>query len=172
MISFIFKLINEDIEYFDKYKHLCDLKMTRQQLTPEEQKKADWAIMSCLAINYELKELKGMIKDKLKDDFRAFVIYGEFKETNGKKWPNFYTYKKIFVKGEENRGPQEKALNLKFNPILNIDFLKPGYLVVEKCKCTQPKIYEITTSEDGKKHYPYIWIDEIYSFDAFPVLED
>ena len=169
MMNFVFKKLHDFIEYFQKEQKIEKFKMERGRLNGEElERSKEWNSIY-LVIWYSYFEFEKELK-KMSEDFRAFVVFGEWREGKHGLWPNFYTFKKILVKGEENKGPQEKAINLKFNPVLDISKMGPGYLVVEKCKCKQPKIYEITEDEKGK-HYPYIWVDEIYSFDPFPIEE-
>lgn len=171
MFNFFKKMLMEEVESYFRLKYISKLKLSRSYLTPDERKEEKEIAAASSLMASAILNLEYTMRTTAENNFRGFVVYGEFKETNGKVWPNFYTYKKIFVKGQENRGPQEKAINLKFSPTIDTSFLRPGYLVVEKSKCTQPKIYEIKTDEKGIKHYPYIWIDEVYSFDEYPFID-
>ena len=167
MLKFIFKMINEEVLAWYDELYLYDLKLRRSSLTIEEIKENEFYKTAALTVGLSYLELERRIKERMLEEFRCFVIHGGFKTTNGKKWPNFYVFKAIIVKGEENRGYQEKAINLKFNPLLDIKTLREGgYLVVKKCDCNIPKIYEITVDEKGVKHYPYIWIDNIYCYES------
>ncbi len=98
-------------------------------------------------------------------EVESFKIIVEWKEKDGQKYPNVYTFINIKVKGEENRGYQKKAINVKFNKLIDLSRLRTGFLTVYKCNLTKPYIYEVKI-EDGKKKYPYIFVDSIFCFEA------
>ena len=175
MISFKFvfyQLINNSV-YWSQERDKFDYILERGRLSGYERQRLETESYISLALEMDAKETLAQIVKNYRTNYRSYRIRGSQKPKNGGGyWPNFYTIIKILVAGEENLGPQEKIVNLKFNPNIKTDHLKEGFLVVEKCKCKQPRIYKIT-EENGIKKYPYIWIDEIYSFEEdIPEQED
>ena len=171
-INFFKALISYDKEYWTQELKLNHMKLNRMNLKGKDWREADLAHMAALAIIMEMEEMEKDMAEARKY-YRSFVVFGSWKEKNdGTKWPNFYTFRNVLVEGEENRGPQEKSLSIKFNPAINLKNFGPGFLVCEKSKCIVPKVYKITTDEKGVKHYPYIWVDEIFSFDPYTIEEE
>lgn len=169
--TFIFNLLLKHSKYWYDEKNKTNYILDRGRLSGNERKQLNLEAFTSLAFEFYSKEVLKEILKTYRSDFRAYRIRGSQKPKNGGGyWPNFYTFIKVLVAGEENLGPQEKAVNLKFNPLLDTSFLSEGFLIVEKCKSKQPKIYEIK-EENGVKKYPYIWIDEIYSFEADEIPE-
>ena len=84
------------------------------------------------------------------------------------EFPTYWTPVTIMVKGEEDKGLQEKTLNVKFTKIadkkLPVDF-KGGQIVIKDPKNINfPYVYEVKQDEDGEDIYPEVWIrdfDEI-----------
>ena len=144
--NFIFNLLLKNSKYWFDEKNKTNYILDRGRLSGDDRKQLKLDAFTSLAFELYSKEVCGY-------------------------WPNFYTFIKVLVAGEENLGPQEKAVNLKFNPLIDTSFLSEGFLIVEKCKSKQPKIYEIK-EENGVKKYPYIWIDEIYSFEPDEIPEE
>lgn len=141
--------------------------------TPEREKELWYFQTYGLAIIKTLEEFKKEMYEKKDKEFYSFIIYKKhMKSPDGlKEWDSFYTYKKILVKGEENRGKQEKSLGVIFDGI-DTKNLSSGFLVVRREDLIQPKIWEIVDGPNGQKWYPKIKVKEIYSFDPLPELED
>lgn len=141
--------------------------------TPEREKELWYFQTYGLAIIKTLEEFKKSMYEKKDKEFYSFIIYKKhMKSPDGlREWDSFYTYKKILVKGEENRGKQEKSLGVIFDGI-DTKNLSSGFLVVRREDLIQPKIWEIVDGPNGQKWYPKIKVKEIYSFDPLPELED
>ena len=85
---------------------------------------------------------------------------------NGQKFRKFFTCMNILVKGEEDKGLQEKTLNVKFKRDVNTNGFIRGIVEVKEDKISIPFKWEIKTDEKtGKKKYPTIWIDEIVNYE-------
>lgn len=87
------------------------------------------------------------------------------------KFPSYWTPVKIVVKGEEEKGQQEKGLTIRFSKEadkkLPVDF-KGGILSVKGENVIMPFIYEIKHGEDGEDDYPFVYIKD---FDAITPLK-
>ncbi|MBR3210090.1 MAG: hypothetical protein IKF82_07515 [Bacilli bacterium] len=166
MQTFIEKILNDERDYFLKEKEAEELKLTRGKQTPKEARDSDIWHCAALGILEEINYIMEKITYNFKTGFYSFSIKGEVVENeDGSIWPKFYTFIKILVKGEENKGPQEKPIFIKFNKtIKGLKNLKNGFLVVEKSNFIKPPIYEIK-EENGVKKYPFVTVNEIFSFD-------
>lgn len=167
-MKFIEKILSEEIKYFKNEYKIEELKQKRSSL--DQQQKRDsliWAT-ACNGILEELNYIMQKINYNFETGFYSFSIKGEVKTNeDGSLWPKFYTFIKIIVKGEENRGPQEKPIFIKFDKMIpneEIKKLRNGFLVVEKSNFIKPPIYEIK-EENGVKKYPFVTVKNIYSFD-------
>lgn len=80
------------------------------------------------------------------------------------EFPSYWTPVKIVVKGEEEKGPQAKGLNVRFTKVadkkLPVDF-KGGIIEVKPEQINFPFIYEIKKGENGEDEYPVVWIRDI-----------
>lgn len=154
-------------------QHNNNIMLERGILTPEQRKECFYFQTFELAIIKTLEEFKKDMYEKKQKEFYSFIIYKKhMKSPDGsKEWDSFYTYKNILVKGEENRGKQEKSLSVIFDGI-DTKNLSSGFLVVRREDLIQPKIWEIVDGPNGQKWYPKIKVKEIYSFDPLPELED
>ena len=173
MLNFIKHLIDDDLETWREMQHEEKIMLERGINTPEREKELWYFQTYGLAIIKTLEEFKKEMYEKKDKEFYSFIIYKKhMKSQDGlKEWDSFYTYKKILVKGEENRGKQEKSLGVIFDGI-DTKNLSSGFLVVRREDLIQPKIWEIVDGPNGQKWYPKIKVKEIYSFDPLPELED
>lgn len=84
------------------------------------------------------------------------------------KFPSFFTPVKIVVKGEEEKGAQEKTLNVYFSELadkkLPVGF-KGGVIECKGENVNAPYVYEITPNKDDptKKNYPMVYIKDLIS---------
>ena len=171
MLNIVIYLINSEIKYFEAEIKKATFFLNRGKLTSSQKFTNDLWLTSCYACKFELEQLKEDIKS-LKMEYYAMAIRGKI-ETNedGSQWAKLYTFLKFIVKGEENRGYQEKPILLKFDKSkIDITKLGAGFLVVHKSNISVPKIYEVK-EENGKKLYPFIYVREIESFTPEPVFE-
>ena len=173
MLNFIRHLIDDDLETWREMQHEEKIMLERGINTPERERELWYFQTYGLAIIKTLEEFKKNMYEKKQKEFYSFIIYKKhMKSPDGsKEWDSFYTYKKILVKGEENRGKQEKSLGVIFDGI-DTKNLSSGFLVVRREDLIQPKIWEIVDGPNGQKWYPKIKVKEIYSFDPLPELED
>lgn len=81
-----------------------------------------------------------------------------------KKWTEFRTPLMLLVKGEEEKGKQEKWLTVVFAEEINTKDLSRGLLTVKVSDVSFPKVYEITKTEDGKDKYPRVYINAYSEF--------
>jgi len=171
MFKLFDNLIKEEKAYFLAEEKKSRFFLNRGNLTRSQEFENDFWLYCCIAIQMELKEMEEDIKE-MKKDYYAFTIRGQIvRNEDGSLWPKFYTILSFIVKGEENRGYQDKAVSLKFDKSVDWSKLSGGFLVVHKSKIVKPKIYEITTDEQGKKHYPFVLVREIEDFIPEPVFE-
>lgn len=101
-------------------------------------------------------------------NIRTIALYSAKKTTkDGKRnWIEFYTKMSILVKGEEEKGFQEKSITIKFAKDINTKDFKRGYVYVDVANLIAPSIYQIKVDADGKKDYPFIYIKKIEKFVA------
>ena len=173
MLNFIKHLIDEDLETWKELQHTNNIILDRGSLDQDQRREFELYKSFYMAIIKTLEELKKDMIEKKQKEFYSFIIYKKhMKSPDGsKEWDSFYTYKKILVKGEENRGKQEKSLGVIFEGV-DTKNLSTGFLVVRREDLIQPKIWEIVEGPNGQKWYPKIKVKEIYSFDPLPELED
>ena len=85
------------------------------------------------------------------------------KKTN---FPSYYTPVMIVVKGEEEKGEQQKGLKVLFSKTadkqLPVDF-KGGIIDVDGSDINFPYIYEIKTNDNGEDDYPFVYIKKFNS---------
>ena len=93
------------------------------------------------------------------------VLAKSRKNEKGQEFFSFFTPVTIMVKGEEDKGVQNKTLDVKFtkeaDKQLPVNF-KGGIIEVDGENVGFPYIYEVK-EEDGKKEYPCVWIRKINS---------
>lgn len=86
--------------------------------------------------------------------------------SDGRKFTAYWTPVTIVVKGEEEKGAQEKGLNVYFSAgaekKLPVDF-KGGILECKGEDVSAPYVYEIKKDEDGKDNYPFVYIKDFES---------
>ena len=86
-------------------------------------------------------------------------------EKNGQKWVSIRTKMNLIVKGEEEKGKQEKWVDVKsYDETYPTDKLTRGIVRVYVRDINFPKVYEITEDENGKKKYPVVKIFTIQDF--------
>lgn len=82
------------------------------------------------------------------------------------KFPSYWTPVTIVVKGEEEKGAQEKGLKVLFSKEadkkLPVEF-KGGILELKGEDVNFPYIYEIKTNEKGDPDYPFVYIKDFDS---------
>lgn len=84
------------------------------------------------------------------------------------KFPSFFTPVKIVVKGEEDKGAQEKTLNVYFSEVadkkLPVGF-KGGIIECKPEDINAPYVYEIKTNKKDatKLDYPMVYIKDLIS---------
>lgn len=88
------------------------------------------------------------------------------KNEKGQEFYSFFTPVTIMVKGEEDKGVQQKTLDVKFtkeaDKQLPVNF-KGGIIDADGENVGFPFVYEVKTNEDGSKEYPTCWIRKINS---------
>ena len=94
------------------------------------------------------------------------VLKSEKTTKDGKKFTAYWTPVTIVVKGEEEKGAQEKGNNVYFSEVaekkLPVGF-KGGILECKGEDVSAPYIYEIKKDEDGKDNYPFVYIKDLQS---------
>ncbi len=173
MLTFIEKLLQQEKEYFLNEKKIEEMKINRGQQTPQERRDSETWLSATYGILEEIDYIMQKITYNFQTGFYSFSIKGEVVENeDGTFWPKFYTFIKLIVKGEENRGPQEKPIFIKFDKtIKGLRELRNGFLVVEHDNLIKPIFYEVK-EENGKKIYPFITVKDIYSFDPETTQEE
>lgn len=82
--------------------------------------------------------------------------------TNKVKFDTFKTKMLLVVKGEEEKGLQEKWVDLKFRQEVKNRPTKTSILVCDEYKVDPPSTYQIVKDkETGKDIYPVCWVREI-----------
>lgn len=165
MISIIIKYIEEEIQAWRKELLFYNRFLTRADMEEEKRLEILQKHISCMAIIRELEEERGEILN-FKNEYQQYVIYSEPKETNGQKWTRFYTLLFLVVKNEEGLGAQRKYVNVVFNRNMDLSpYLEGGIFTLKNGKYTLPQIYEIKQNQEtGKLEYPYMYIDEVASY--------
>ena len=86
-------------------------------------------------------------------------------------FPSYYTPVMIVVKGEEEKGEQQKGLKVLFSKVaekkLPVDF-KGGIIELKGEDVIFPYIYEIKTNDKGEDDYPFVYVKD---FDAITPLK-
>ena len=96
------------------------------------------------------------------------IIKRLVEKKDGKTFPKFLTKMNIVVKNEEEKGPQAKWVQVKFNQEnVKISSLSSGTIEVEASKLNCPYKYEIKKDENGNDVYPYIYVQDIVNFEKF-----
>ena len=98
------------------------------------------------------------------------------KNKKGKTFPSYSTKMNIIVKGEEEKGAQEKYVDLKFGKDVDrkiIDSLKgKNYITCNAEDVSAPFVYEVSeeTNEDGVlvKKYPVVWVNGVLEAKVAP----
>lgn len=94
------------------------------------------------------------------------------KSKDGKrKWIEFRTKMNLVVKGEEEKGKQDKWVTVQFDESINTKELSRGLLTVKVADVSFPRIYEIKDVKDEetgeiKKKYPVVWVNAFKEFHA------
>lgn len=94
------------------------------------------------------------------------------KSKDGKrKWVEFRTKMNLVVKGEEEKGKQNRWVTVQFDESINTKELSRGLLTVKVADISFPKTYEIKETVDEKtgetkKKYPIVWINAFKEFRA------
>lgn len=94
------------------------------------------------------------------------------KSKDGKrKWIEFRTKMNLVVKGEEEKGKQDKWVTVQFDESINTKELSRGVLTVKVADISFPRVYEIKeitdeTTGETKKKYPVVWVNAFKEFHA------
>ena len=82
------------------------------------------------------------------------------------EFPSYYTPVMIVVKGEEEKGEQQKGLKVIFSKFadkkLPVDF-KGGIIELKGEDVNFPFVYEIKKNENGEDNYPFVYIKDFTS---------
>ena len=85
---------------------------------------------------------------------------------NGRSFRKFFTFTKILVEGEEDKGLQEKTLTVRFNSELDTKKLRRGILTCDANAVDMPYMWRITKDKKtGKDRYPYIYVNSYIDFE-------
>lgn len=111
-----------------------------------------------------------MVQTMKQNDLVKIMIYcGKTHGDGKKKFRTFYTKMNLLVKGEEEKGKQNKSVTVKFTSDVNSKNISRGLLTCTVKDVGFPRVYEITEEkqEDGsvKKIYPVVWIRGYKSFE-------
>ena len=137
------------------------LKVRRSAANPEVIKKANYLIELYKTILLEDEFIMNEL-DEIIDNLIYLIIYKVWNEKR-QKW-SYYYKTKIYVSGEENLGPQEKAITVVFAPTIDKTNLGTWVYVLDPNKNKMPKKYTISEDENGNKKFPYFYITEIEKF--------
>lgn len=92
---------------------------------------------------------------------------------DGRSFPSYFTPVTIVVKGEEEKGPQQKCLTVRFSKEaekkLPVDF-NGGYLTAKGEDINAPYVWE-KRIKDGKEYYPDVYVKGFDSIDPLPPLK-
>lgn len=90
------------------------------------------------------------------------------------QFPSYYTYASIIVKGEEDKGPQERSLKVRFSKEaekkLPANF-RGGIVSAKGESVFAPYVYEVKKTDDGKDDYPHVTITDFESIAPLPQRE-
>lgn len=102
---------------------------------------------------------------KQSDLIKLMITKRNHKSENGKKWVSLRTKMNLLVKGEEEKGKQEKWVDVKvYDKAYPDDVLSRGIITAYVKDINYPKVYEITIDENGKKKYPVVKVFAIQGF--------
>lgn len=94
------------------------------------------------------------------------VLSNERKTADGRKFTGFFTPVSIMVKGEEDKGVQEKTLTIKFSENASKKLpakFKSGIIECKGEDVVAPYVYEVKQKEDGTPDYPFVTIKDLIS---------
>lgn len=100
-----------------------------------------------------------------------FLLMSKNQETaNGRKFKKFFTSMNIVVKGEEEKGKQEKTLTVKFDKEIDVSSFRRGIITANEKDVELPYKFEIREVEDKKTgekklKYPHIYVKAIISYE-------
>lgn len=99
-----------------------------------------------------------------------FLLMSKNQETaNGRKFRKFFTSVKIIVAGEEDKGPQDKTLTVKFDKNIDTSSFRRGIITAEEKDVELPYKYQIkkVTDKDGneKLRYPHIYVKNVLIYE-------
>ena len=90
-------------------------------------------------------------------------------------FPSYWTPVRILVKGEEDKGEQERGLKVLFAPLaekkLPINF-KGGIIEVKGEEINYPFIYEIKQNDKGEDDYPFVYIKDIVNVEPLKPMKN
>lgn len=150
----LFDWENEIISEEEKQWNLIFRNPTDRQIKYE----ADIKRITAYVMRIQTNELRKEI-EQIMNDLLYIIIYKTWNEKRQKY--SYYMRRTVYVSGEENLGPQEKTFTVIFNPNIDKNILVQGVYVLDGTKHQLPKKYTISTDENGVKHYPYFYINEI-----------
>lgn len=92
------------------------------------------------------------------------------KSKDGRKFKKFFTSADCIVKGEEDKGLQNKSFNVRFDSSIDTSKFYRGILKVEDKDIDMPYKWEIRTKVDEKtgkekEIYPYVFIKKVASYE-------
>lgn len=91
------------------------------------------------------------------------------KTANGRSFRKFFTSVNIIVKGEEDKGKQEKTLTVKFAKEIDTSKFRRGIITANENDVELPYKYEVrtVTDKDGneKLKYPHVYVKAIESYE-------
>lgn len=90
------------------------------------------------------------------------------------QFPSYYTYVSIIVKGEEDKGPQERSLKVRFSKNAEKklpDDFRGGIISAKGESVFAPYVYEVKKTKDGKDDYPHVTITDFESITVFESIE-
>lgn len=102
---------------------------------------------------------------KQNDLIKILITKRNLKSKDGKKkFSTFRTKMFLLVKGEEEKGKQEKWVTVKFPSDVDTKNLSRGLLTVKVADISFPRIYEVTNNKNGEVEYPTVWVREFKEF--------
>lgn len=97
---------------------------------------------------------------------QLLLMSKQAKTKDGKKFRRFWTKVLILVKGEENKGKQERSLTVKFDEGVSTKEFVRGLVTCEDKDIDLPYVYQIKKDEEtGKDRYPYIQIHKVAKYE-------
>lgn len=85
------------------------------------------------------------------------------KNSKGITYRRFWTYMKLKVAGEEDKGKQKKSITVKFRQGVDTKNIKRGYLYLTDYNA--PFKYEIKKDENNNDKYPELWVRKIDKYE-------